>query len=43
MGDIHLTLACGNYEIVRPLKDGTVKADGINLTILTDIDSSPLA
>jgi 4,5-dihydroxyphthalate decarboxylase len=40
MGDIHLTLACGNYEIVRPLKDGTVKADGINLTILTDIDSS---
>ena len=40
MGDIHLTLACGNYEIVRPLKDGTVKPDGINLTILTDIDSS---
>ena len=40
MGDIHLTLACGDYEIVRPLKDGTVKPDGINLTILTDIDSS---
>jgi 4,5-dihydroxyphthalate decarboxylase len=40
MADIQLTLACGNYEIVRPLKDGTVKPDGINLTILTDIDSS---
>ena len=40
MADLHLTLACGNYEIVRPLKDGTVKPDGIDLTILTDIDSS---
>ena len=40
MGDIHLTLACGDYEIVRPLIDGTVKPDGINLTILTDIDST---
>ena len=40
VGDIHLTLACGNYEIVRPLIDGTVKPDGINLTILTDIDST---
>jgi 4,5-dihydroxyphthalate decarboxylase len=40
MPDIHLTLACGNYEIVRPIIDGTIKPDGINLTILTDIDSS---
>lgn len=40
MADLHLTLACGNYEIVRALKEGTVKPDGINLTILTDIDSS---
>lgn len=40
MADIQLTLACGNYEIVRALKDGAVKPDGINLTILTDIDSS---
>ncbi len=40
MADIHLTLACGDYEIIRPLKEGKVKPDGINLTILTDIDSS---
>ena len=40
MADLHLTLACGNYEIVRALKEGTVKPDGIDLTILTDIDSS---
>jgi 4,5-dihydroxyphthalate decarboxylase len=40
MADLHLTLACGNYEIVRALKEGAVKPDGINLTILTDIDSS---
>jgi 4,5-dihydroxyphthalate decarboxylase len=40
VADIHLTLACGDYEIVRPLIDGTVKPDGIDLTILTDIDST---
>jgi len=38
--NIPLTLACGNYEIVRALKDGTVKPDGIDLTILTDMDST---
>ena len=36
--DIPLTLACGNYEIVRALKDGVVAPDGIDLTILTDMD-----
>src|SRR5471030_570276 len=35
-----LTFACGDYEIVRPLIDGTVKADCIELTILTDMDSA---
>jgi 4,5-dihydroxyphthalate decarboxylase len=37
---LSLTLACGNYEIVRPLLDGTVRPDGIDLNILTDMDSS---
>jgi 4,5-dihydroxyphthalate decarboxylase len=35
-----LTLACGDYEIVRPLLDGTVEVDGVDLTILTDMDSA---
>jgi 4,5-dihydroxyphthalate decarboxylase len=35
-----LTLAIGNYEIVRALKDGTVEPDGIDLTILTKMDST---
>ena len=35
-----LTLACGDYEIVRALKDGTVKPDGIELTVLTQMDSN---
>jgi 4,5-dihydroxyphthalate decarboxylase len=37
---IPLTLACGDYEIVRALKEGTVSPDGIELTILTNMDSS---
>ena len=37
---ISLTLACGDYEIVRPLLEGKVKADGIDLTILTNMDSA---
>ena len=40
MSNIHLTLACGDYEIVRALKEGAVKVDGVDLTVLTDIDSS---
>lgn len=35
-----LTLACGDYEIVRPLIEGRVRADGIDLTILTKMDSA---
>jgi 4,5-dihydroxyphthalate decarboxylase len=36
---IGLTLACGDYEITRPLKEGSVQPDGIDLTVLTDMDS----
>ena len=38
--NIPLTLACGDYEIVRALKEGAVEPDGIDLTILTDMDST---
>jgi 4,5-dihydroxyphthalate decarboxylase len=34
---LHLTLATGDYESVRALKEGAVKPDGIELTILTDM------
>jgi 4,5-dihydroxyphthalate decarboxylase len=37
---IPFTLACGDYEIVRALKEGTVAPDGIDLTILTNMDSA---
>ena len=36
---LHLTLACGEYEIVRALMDGSVKPDGIELTVLTEMTS----
>lgn len=32
---LELTFACGDYEILRALKDGTVKPDGITLTVET--------
>ena len=35
-----LTLACGDYEIVRALKEGAVTPDGIDLTVLTRMDST---
>lgn len=38
--NIALTLACGDYEILRPLKEGTVAADGVDLTVLTDMDNA---
>ena len=37
---VPLTLACGDYEIHRALKEGTVPVDGVDLTVLTDMDSS---
>ncbi|HWP56488.1 MAG TPA: hypothetical protein VNL14_01235 [Candidatus Acidoferrales bacterium] len=36
---VHLTLACGDYEIVRALMEGSVQPDGIRLTVLTDMTS----
>jgi 4,5-dihydroxyphthalate decarboxylase len=38
--NIPITLACGDYEITRALKEGTVTPDGIDLTVLTDMDST---
>ena len=38
--DIPLTFACGDYEIMRALKEGKVKPDGMELTILNDMDST---
>jgi 4,5-dihydroxyphthalate decarboxylase len=32
---LRLTVACGDYEIVRAIKEGTVKADGLDLIMLT--------
>ena len=37
---LNLTLACGDYDIVRPLLKGNVEVDGVDLTILTDMDSA---
>jgi 4,5-dihydroxyphthalate decarboxylase len=36
---LHLTLACGDYEIVRALTEGNIQPDGIELTVLTDMTS----
>lgn len=38
--NLKLTLACGDYEIVRALFEGEVKPDGIDLTVLTSADST---
>src|SRR5215469_974984 len=37
---IPLTLACGDYEIVRAVKEETIRPDGIDLTVLTEMDSA---
>jgi 4,5-dihydroxyphthalate decarboxylase len=39
MAKLKLTVACGDYEIVRALADGSVEADGIELTVLSDMGS----
>jgi 4,5-dihydroxyphthalate decarboxylase len=39
MAKLKLTFAAGDYEIVRPIKDGMVEADGIELIMLTGIGS----
>ena len=38
-GKVKLTVACGDYEIVQALKDGTVEADGLELVMLTGMGS----
>lgn len=38
-GKLKLTMACGDYEIVRALKEGTVRAEGIELVMLTGMGS----
>ena len=40
MSKLALTLACGEYEIVRALMEGTVKPDVVDLNVLTAMDSS---
>src|SRR5215203_4156867 len=37
MAKVRLTVACGAYDIVKPLIEGTVEADGLDLTFLTDM------
>ncbi len=37
---LQLTIACGDYEIIRPLRDGRVSPDGIELVFLTEMDSN---
>ena len=37
---LELTLACGPYESVRALIEGTVAPDGVEFTVLTNMDSS---
>ena len=39
-GKLPLTLACGDYELVRPLLERKVEVDGVDLTMLTDMDSA---
>ena len=38
-GKLKLTVACGDYEIVRALKEGAVQPDGIELVMLTGMGS----
>ena len=40
MAKLQLTLACGDYEIVKALKEGTIQPDGIELNVLTAMDST---
>lgn len=39
MAKLKLTVACGDYEIVSALADGTVQPDGIELIVLPDMGS----
>jgi len=37
MAKLTLTIACGDYDIIRPLKEGLVTAGGLDLVFLTDM------
>ncbi len=37
MAKLRLTVACGNYDIVKPLIEGTVEAEGLELIFLSDM------
>jgi 4,5-dihydroxyphthalate decarboxylase len=37
MAKLQLTVACGDYDIVRAFKEGAVQADGIDITFLTEM------
>src|ERR1044071_5667053 len=37
MAKLRLTIATGDYDIIRPLKEGLVEAAGIELIFLTDM------
>ena len=37
--NIPITLACGDYDILQPLLDGRVRAEGVDLTFVTNLDS----
>ncbi|MDB5602572.1 MAG: 4,5-dihydroxyphthalate decarboxylase [Xanthobacteraceae bacterium] len=37
MAKVRLTVACGDYDIVRAFKEGAVQADGLDLTFLTEM------
>ena len=37
MSKLRLTIACGDYDTVRALKEGTVEAGGLDLIFLTDM------
>ena len=35
MATLTLDLGCGDYDIVRPLKDGAVRAEGLDINFVT--------
>src|SRR6201995_2157303 len=37
MSKLKLTVACGDYDIVPPLKEGAVEAEGLDLIFLSDM------
>ena len=37
--NLPITLACGDYEILRPLIDGQVRAEGVDIDFVTNLDS----